>query len=147
MRAMHSTFFPLLSFHAYQSVKRRNHKKHKSPNADTRYTSRTSAENQPPAQSHGRTVQVGDHLAALRILALVVGDMDAAEDYCGKHAGPDGYLTLLDMLLRPGDARPPLFMEACHLLAAQGNVLLSICCSSSFTTSGTTARSRHQQEL
>ena len=65
-------------------------------------------------------VQVGDHPAALRILALVVGDMDAAEDYCGKHAGPDSYLTLLDMLLRPGNARPPLFVEACHLLAAQG---------------------------
>ena len=68
----------------------------------------------------GFGMQVGDHLAALRILALVVGDMDAAEDYCGRHAGPDGYLTLLDMLLRPGDERSPLFAEACHLLAAQG---------------------------
>ncbi len=28
-------------------------------------------------------------------------------------------------LLRPGNARPPLFVEACHLLAAQGNVLPS----------------------
>lgn len=71
-------------------------------------------------------LQVGDHLAALRILALVVGDMDAAEDYCGKHAGPDGYLTLLDMLLRPGDSRPPLFVEACHLLAAQGGASLPL---------------------
>ncbi|KAK9806735.1 hypothetical protein WJX72_000925 [[Myrmecia] bisecta] len=64
--------------------------------------------------------KIGDHAAALRILALVIGDLAAAEAYCGQHGGQDSYLTLLDMLLQPGDLRPPMYVEACHLLAVQG---------------------------
>ncbi|BDA48080.1 Transforming growth factor-beta receptor-associated protein [Coccomyxa sp. Obi] len=61
-----------------------------------------------------------DHKAALRILALVLGDIRLAEAYCARWAGQQGYLALLDMLLHPGDGRAPLYAEACHLLAAQG---------------------------
>ena len=64
--------------------------------------------------------QLGDHMAALRILALTLQDMDAAESYCTQHMGPPGYLTLLGMLLHPGPGQEPLFVEACRLLAAQG---------------------------
>ena len=54
------------------------------------------------------------------MLALVLGDMRAAEAYCARWAPGEGHLALLDALLRPGDGRPPLYAEACHLLAAQG---------------------------
>ena len=64
--------------------------------------------------------QLGDHGAALRVLALVLGDIRAAEAYCARWAGGEGHLALLDALLRPGDGRAPLYAEACHLLAAQG---------------------------
>ncbi|KAK9839815.1 hypothetical protein WJX81_003522 [Elliptochloris bilobata] len=64
--------------------------------------------------------KLGDHGAALRVLALVLGDIRAAEAYCTRWAGGEGHLALLDALLRPGDGRPPLYAEACHLLAAQG---------------------------
>ncbi len=65
-------------------------------------------------------MQLEDHAAALRILALVLGDIRLAEAYCARWAGQQGYLALLDMLLHPGDGRAPLYAEACHLLAAQG---------------------------
>jgi len=68
----------------------------------------------------GGAAQLGDHGAALRVLALVLGDMRAAEAYCARWARGEGHLALLDALLRPGDGRPPLYAEACHLLAAQG---------------------------
>ena len=64
--------------------------------------------------------QLGDHRAALRILALTLGDIRLAEAYCARFTGHDGHLMLLDLLLHPGDERPPLYIEACHLLAAQG---------------------------
>ena len=44
----------------------------------------------------------------------------AAEAYCAKNAGQEGYLALLDMLLRPGNGHAPMYAEACHLLAAKG---------------------------
>jgi hypothetical protein len=59
-------------------------------------------------------------LAALRVLALVVCDIRAAEAYCKAHTGQEGYMALLDMLINPGNGRPPLYDDACHLLAAQG---------------------------
>ena len=65
-------------------------------------------------------MQVGNHEAGLRILALIMGDMHAAEAYCEQHAGQPGYLALLSMLLSPGDGRSPLYVDACRLLAAQG---------------------------
>ena len=64
--------------------------------------------------------QLGDHRAALRILALTLGDIRLAEAYCARFTGREGHLLLLDLLLHPGDERPPLYIEACHLLAAQG---------------------------
>lgn len=66
-------------------------------------------------------VQLGDHRAALRTLALTLGDIRLAEAYCARFTGHDGHLLLLDLLLHPGDERPPLYLEACHLLAAQGS--------------------------
>ncbi len=71
----------------------------------------------------GDCVQLEDHRAALRILALVLGDIRLAEAYCARWAGQQGYLSLLDMLLHPGHGRDPLYAEACHLLAAQGLVI------------------------
>ena len=65
-------------------------------------------------------MQLGDHRAALRTLALTLGDIRLAEAYCARFTGREGHLLLLDLLLHPGDARPPLYIEACHLLAAQG---------------------------
>ena len=63
---------------------------------------------------------MGDHVAALRVLALVLGDIRAAEAFCEQHTGQAGYLALLSMLLAPGEGRAPLYTEACQLLAAQG---------------------------
>lgn len=67
--------------------------------------------------------QVGDDTAALRILAIELEDMVEAERYCAEQGLKGGQAThalLLDMLLHPGQARPPMFAQACHLLAAQG---------------------------
>ncbi|KAK9804448.1 hypothetical protein WJX73_002374 [Symbiochloris irregularis] len=64
--------------------------------------------------------KLGEHDAALRVLALDVGDIRGAEAYCEQHAGPLGGLALLRMLLAPGQGRAPLYAEACHLLASRG---------------------------
>jgi len=68
-------------------------------------------------------IQAGGHQAALRILALVLGDIAAAEAYCREHLGPAGYRQLLGMLLAPGPGAPPMLPEACHLLAAAGGMV------------------------
>ena len=73
-----------------------------------------------PGPDNWPRAQLGDHRAALRILALTLGDIRLAEAYCARFAGREGHLLLLDLLLHPGDERPPLYIEACHLLAAQG---------------------------
>ena len=70
-------------------------------------------------------MQLGDHRAALRILALTLGDIRLAEAYCARFTGREGHLLLLDLLLHPGEERPPLYIEACHLLAAQGGPFAS----------------------
>ncbi|KAL3142970.1 hypothetical protein ABBQ38_003253 [Trebouxia sp. C0009 RCD-2024] len=70
--------------------------------------------------------KVGDNTAALRILAIELQDMPAAEQYCAEQAARGGqasYALLLEMLLHPGQGRPPLLPQACHLLAAQGTTL------------------------
>ena len=74
-----------------------------------------------PSMRQFCALQLGDHRAALRILALTLGDIRLAEAYCTRFTGHDGHLMLLDLLLHPGDERPPLYIEACHLLAAQGS--------------------------
>lgn len=66
---------------------------------------------------------MGDHSAALRLLALTMADVRAAEAFCEATAGEEGYRALLDMLLRPGEGRAPLFAEACHLLANSSAVV------------------------
>lgn len=66
---------------------------------------------------------MGDDTAALRILAIELQDMAAAEQYCAEQAAKGGqasYALLLEMLLHPGGGRPPLLAQACHLLTAQG---------------------------
>ena len=65
-------------------------------------------------------LQLGEHARALRLLALVLCDIRLAEAYCARYAGAEGHAQLLEMLLRPGDGREPLYADACHLLAAQG---------------------------
>jgi len=70
--------------------------------------------------------QVGDDTAALQILAIELEDMVEAERYCaeqGLKGGEATHALLLDMLLHPGQGRPPMFAQACHLLAAQGYLL------------------------
>ena len=69
---------------------------------------------------------MGDDTAALRILAIELEDMVEAERYCaeqGLKGGEATHALLLDMLLHPGQGRPPMFAQACHLLAAQGYLL------------------------
>lgn len=68
-------------------------------------------------------IQAGGHQAALRILALVLGDIVAAEAYCLEHLGPAGYRQLLGMLLAPGPGAPPMLPEACHLMATAGGMI------------------------
>ena len=68
----------------------------------------------------GCPLQLSNHTAALLVLALDMGDIRGAERYCNEHAGPQGRLALLRMLLAPGQGRPPLYAEACHLLAVAG---------------------------
>lgn len=68
-------------------------------------------------------IQAGGHQAALRILALVLGDIAAAEAYCREHLGPAGYRQLLGMLLAPGPGAPPMLPEACHLMVAAGGMI------------------------
>lgn len=67
-------------------------------------------------------LQLGEHAAALRILALQLDDLDAAERYCRQHAGQDGYAVLMDMLLAPGQGHEPRLEQACRLLTAQGTL-------------------------
>lgn len=71
--------------------------------------------------------QLGDHTAALAVLALEMGDIRGAEQYCEQQAGPSERLALLRMLLSPGHGREPLYAEACHLLAAQGQTWMLWC--------------------
>jgi hypothetical protein len=74
----------------------------------------------PPTNQEGGFVQAGDNRAALRVMALVLGDMRRATAFCAATAGQEAYMTLLAMLLHPGEGRDPLYTEACQLLAAQG---------------------------
>lgn len=65
-------------------------------------------------------LQLGEHAAALRILALQLGDLEAAARYCRQHAGQEGYAALMDMLLAPGVGEAPRLEQACQLLTARG---------------------------
>ncbi|MEW5300203.1 MAG: hypothetical protein WDW36_003149 [Sanguina aurantia] len=64
--------------------------------------------------------RLGQHAEALGVLALVLQDVEGAVFYCKVHAGQQGYLQLLDLFLRPGDGRPPMYAAACRVLSAEG---------------------------
>ena len=65
-------------------------------------------------------MQVGDLLSALEVLALVIGDVRRAQLLCQDEGNLDAHLTLLKLLLHPGDKRPPMYVEACRLLTSEG---------------------------
>eukprot|EP00884_Botryococcus_braunii_P004337 jgi/Botrbrau1/13904/Bobra.0017s0011.1 len=67
--------------------------------------------------------KAGQTKEALRVVALVLGDMKRATAYCQALGEQEAYMTLLAMLLHPGEGRDPLYAEACQLLAAQGSQL------------------------
>lgn len=46
--------------------------------------------------------RLGEHAAALSVLALDLEDVEGAVFYCKVHAGQQGYLQLLDLFLRCG---------------------------------------------
>ena len=80
---------------------------------------------------HGR---MGDHLAALRILAITLRDAEAAERYCQQAGGDEAYLQLLGLYLDPKGAQAgeanadgsiaaplePDYEAAADLLASRG---------------------------
>lgn len=57
-----------------------------------------------------------DHHKALRVLAVTLNDVNASIRYCKKHAGHEGFIALLDMLLNPGEGRDPMYTEACQVI-------------------------------
>ena len=65
-------------------------------------------------------MQMGDHLAALRLLALTLRDVGAAEAYATAHVPPSQYRELLQMVLSPGDGVEPYWEDACYLISALG---------------------------
>ena len=64
--------------------------------------------------------QAGDHMAALRVLALTLRDVAAAEAYARAHLSPPDYRALLQLVLHPGPGLEPLWDDACYLIAALG---------------------------
>ncbi|GMH35213.1 hypothetical protein BSKO_03081 [Bryopsis sp. KO-2023] len=67
--------------------------------------------------------RLSDHPKALRVLAVTLRDINGAIRYCKKHAGHEGFLALLEMLLRPGEGREPMYTEACQVLNAESGNL------------------------
>ena len=61
----------------------------------------------------------GEHDKALRILAVDIGDIEAAEQYCSQHGGQESYMLLLEMLLSPQGGEPPRFDHAIRILSAR----------------------------
>lgn len=67
--------------------------------------------------------KLGDEVRVFQILALKLGDIEAAEHYCTELGRPDAYMRLLDMYLRPGEGREPMYSAAVHLLQLHGTSL------------------------
>ena len=61
----------------------------------------------------------GEHSKALRILAVDMGDIEAAEQHCSQHGGQESYMLLLEMLLSPQGGEPPRFDHAIRILSAR----------------------------
>lgn len=75
-------------------------------------------------------LQLGDHLSALRVLALTLRDIGAAEAYAAAHLPPSEYRTLLQLVLHPGPGIEPLYEDACYLITALGGFEVLVgCCS------------------
>lgn len=68
-----------------------------------------------------------DHPKALRVLAVTLNDINSAIRYCKKHARHEGFISLLEMLLRPGEGREPMYTEACQVSNAQETQIASSC--------------------
>ncbi|CAI5509838.1 unnamed protein product, partial [Closterium sp. Naga37s-1] len=60
--------------------------------------------------------RLGDHTAALRILALELKHSEAAEAYCLQLNDPHAFDHLLHLYLHPGGSRRPMFDAAVRLL-------------------------------
>lgn len=59
-------------------------------------------------------------MAALRVLALTLRDVAAAEAYARAHLAPPQFRALLGLVLEPGPGLEPRWDDACYLLAALG---------------------------
>ncbi len=73
-----------------------------------------------PAPLRRAATQMGDHMAALRTLALTLHDVAAAEAYARAHLAPPDYRALLHLVLEPGPGREPRWTDACYLITALG---------------------------
>ncbi|KAH7299277.1 hypothetical protein KP509_24G003400 [Ceratopteris richardii] len=67
--------------------------------------------------------KLGDEIRVFQILALKLGDIEAAEQYCMELGRPDAYMRLLNMYLKPSDGREPMYGAAVHLLELHGTSL------------------------
>ena len=65
-------------------------------------------------------LQVGDHMAAMRLLALTLHDVAAAEAYARAHLPPSDFRALLHLVLEPGPGLEPRWDDACYLITALG---------------------------
>lgn len=59
-------------------------------------------------------------MGALRVLALTLRDVAAAEAYARAHLEPPQFRALLQLVLEPGPGLEPRWDDACYLLAALG---------------------------
>ncbi|KAI3428666.1 hypothetical protein D9Q98_007489 [Chlorella vulgaris] len=67
--------------------------------------------------------QAGDHMSALRLLALTLHDVAAAEAYARCWLVPGDYRALLHLVLEPGPGLEPRWGDACYLIASLGDHL------------------------
>jgi hypothetical protein len=59
-------------------------------------------------------------MAALRVLAVTLRDVAAAEAYARAHLAPADYRALLHLVLEPGPGLEPRYDDACYLITALG---------------------------
>lgn len=61
-------------------------------------------------------------MSALRLLALTLHDVAAAEAYARCWLVPGDYRALLHLVLEPGPGLEPRWGDACYLIASLGEV-------------------------
>lgn len=66
---------------------------------------------------------VHDHVAALRVLALTLRDVGAAEAYAAALLPPSEHHLLLQLVLNPGGGAAPRWDDASHVVTALGGTL------------------------